>query len=678
MSFVLDQIRRIDAQLDRVQLTSLTRSPSTSPTLAQASISEHHPPKISTRSLALQAAIRGLTPSVNGKVLVKPSQIQLFLSALSREAEASVAETETAEFRKDDFESELEWLLVSKATTQTYGQVLMGILDQTVAIADDVWYWDEVLSSRRYSALYGIQISPFEFFRWTSNVWEDVKSRGGQLGIRSVHQNATHSIGKSWQEFYRLVTEVVRERSVAEVRKQVLTPVVRLRTEIRQRQSALRKVRLRNANALGVLLGEGLANENAHGDGLASPAAQDAQLRWKASVARNVVLMEAVLAKVNDMDTPVEKFDAAVAELTDDDPMYGMEIYSVNDVEGSGGAMSVQPRAIAERLSRILNMGLPQYATSTADFVRVNGKPSKLVRYWLPVTVGLLSSSTILRILLNRRADIFHWIQDFGITIIDFWRNWVVEPTRKVIGTIRHDESREVSIMSKRSLQGDRDSLERMVVDFAIDNPANATESGSQLTEGEIMEIRMKVREGDLTPVLKAYEKDLASPFMGTVRGNLIRALLIQIQKTKVDVEVAIGGIDSILKSQELVFGFVGLTPGILVTYFTIHYLRSSLSEKRGSKAARKQGKLLRQMRNIDRILTNSTPTDFGELFYKDQGLLLCEVHGLRQAAETVMPNEIYREFSEDADDLCDVRIGAERQRMTAARIRWAYGRYFS
>jgi nuclear control of ATPase protein 2 len=158
-----------------------------------------------------------------------------------------------------------------------------------------------------------------------------------------------------------------------------------------------------------------------------------------------------------------------------------------------------------------------------------------------------------------------------------------------------------------------------MVVDFAIDNPVNATGSSAPLTDIEIADIRSKVREGDLTPVLKAYEKDLASPFKGTVRGNLIRALLIQIQKTKVDVEVAMGGIDALLKSQELVFGFVGLTPGILVTYFAASYLRSSLTEKRGAKAARKQGKLLRQLRNIDRILSNSTPTDYGELPYKDQ-----------------------------------------------------------
>lgn len=43
---------------------------------------------------------------------------------------------------------------------------------------------------------------------------------------------------------------------------------------------------------------------------------------------------------------------------------------------------------------------------------------------------------------------------------------------------------------------------------------------------------------------------------MGTFRGDLIRALLIQVQKTKVDVELAVSGIDALLKSQELVFGY--------------------------------------------------------------------------------------------------------------------------
>lgn len=689
MSFVTDHCARIDAQLDRLQLTNANLSTSQTPGLLSTTsedddssqqdnddTSTRDVPQLSPRLLGLQAAIRTLSTGVADRkaALAKPGVIRGALAVVGAEKEDGHVETAGAKGTGSTAEKELEWLLVSKATTQVYGLALQGVLDETVALADDVWYWDEVLGSRHWIAVYGVQSSPARLWEWGLAVWVDVRKRRDRFTLAGAGRDAQETATQQWGRFYGLVMQVVRERSVKEVQKRALSPVVRIRSEVRRKQAALKKLRLRNANALGVLLGEGLANESAHGDGLATPR-EDGQHRWKRSVARNVALVEAVLLKVNDAETPVEKFDAAIAEITEDDPLYDTEAY-----DQSGNERFASPQAVAERLNRILAFTLTQYQESSKLAVQEHGRPSRLVRYWLPLTVGILSSSTILRILANRRAEIIQWVEELGATTIDFWRNWVIEPTRRIVKTIRHDEGSEVSIMSKRSLEGDRDSLERMVVDFAIDNPANANSTGSSapLTPSEIADLRVRIREGDLTPVLKAYEKDLASPFMGTVRGNLIRALLIQVQKTKVDVEVAIGGIDNLLKSQELVFGFIGLTPGILISYYLASYLRSTLTNKRGSSAARRQGKMLRQLRNIDRILSDCSPTEFGELFYKDQGLLLCEAHLLRQAAgDLIRDRRVLREFCEDLDGICDVRVGVERQRRGVARLRWAYGRYF-
>src|SRR5690348_18119336 len=56
-------------------------------------------------------------------------------------------------------------------------------------------------------------------------------------------------------------------------------------------------------------------------------------------------------------------------------------------------------------------------------------------------------------------------------------------------------------------------------------------------------------------------------------------------------------------------------------------------SSRKGVQQWAKQGQLLLILRNIDRILTAARPTEFGEMSYQDHGLLLCEVHLLRQAA---------------------------------------------
>jgi nuclear-control-of-ATPase protein 2 len=389
---------------------------------------------------------------------------------------------------------------------------------------------------------------------------------------------------------------------------------------------------------------------------------------WKVVVERSVALMDTVLCNVTALETGVSDFEDTVFTSVAEDP----EISS----RGADTAPSSRPAKLSRRLQHILSVHVPNHVAASKRLASRYGRPSKLVRYWLPAGALLLSSTTILRIFVNRRAEIITWFKDLGSTVRDFWMNWVIEPMKKVIGTIRHDKDSEVAIMSKESLKGDRDSLERMVVDFAIENPSAAGCGEGALSEAQISDIRAKVKEGDLTPVLRAYEKDMRKPFQGAIRGDLIRTLLIQVQKTKVDVEVAISGIDALLKSQELVFGFVGLTPGVLVCFAVFRYLGGTFGSRKGLRQGKRAGQTVRVLRNIDRILTLATPTETNILSYKDHGLLLCEVHVLRARAHMLFPGEIEREFLEDVRDLCNINSGIQTQLKVLERIRWGYGKW--
>ncbi|KAH7078033.1 ATP synthase regulation protein NCA2-domain-containing protein [Paraphoma chrysanthemicola] len=660
MSFVVDQIRRIDSQLDRLQL-STTRGGGRFATLTAE---EAHDPTKSARIAHLQTLIKSLSTTASSKSSLVPAY--RITEALQRADLSSSCTTCSNWFAQDgegvrddaSYEHELEWLLLSKATTQAYGQVLNTILEQTIPLEDDIWYWDDVLSTYRFAGLYSVQTSPLRLWRWSQEIYHDVRSRGGHLA-------------DGWSQFYALVKTSVRERSIANIQRRVVSPLALVRNEGRRKRKALRRIRLVNANALGVLLGEGLSNDSIEGDGTQTPGlfgAQDNNHRWKSVVSKSIALMDAVIQSVNAAELSVDKFDDSVASITQDD-----HYYELHEPSGERTATTLKPADVAERLQYLLEHALPTYTTSFSAVVAENGRPSRLIRYWLPATIFLVSSTTIFRLVLNRKQEIITWIQEFGHTVIDFWSNWVVEPAKKVIGTIRHDEDSEVSIMSKRSLEADRASLERMVIDFAVKNP-----EGPALNESQIAEIRAKVREGDLTTVLKSYEKDIQSPVKGAIVGNLASALLIQIQKTKVDVEVAMSGIDSILKSQELLFGFIGLTPGVLVSVGVYRWLRGAFSSRKGVQQWARQGKLLLILRNIDRILTGATPTDFGEISYKDHGLLLCEVHLLRQAASGILPRRIFHDFLVEVDELVDVRSGLERQQKVVERIRWAYSKWFT
>ncbi|KAF1987212.1 NCA2-domain-containing protein [Aulographum hederae CBS 113979] len=670
MSFVADQVRRIDNQLDRLQLSSFTaRSDSWEGRTFTAQ--EAHDPATASRISELQLLVKTLSATTYPRnPLIAIDRVRTLLNQAKISSTCTTCQgfdqesedTSITPSSDPTYEHELEWLVVQKATAQVYGQVLNTILEQTIPLSNDIYYWDDILGSYRYSGLYSIQTSPLRLWRWSQEVYADARQRGGALAEDFTQVSLT----ERWKQFYWLVKEAVNERSLLDVQKRVVSPLARVRNEARKKQDALKKLRVMNANALGVLLGEGLSNECNNDEGTSSPheisSLKEHKHKWRASVTKSISLIDAVLSNVNDAELSIGSFDNAIDSATTNDPYFKIQ---------TGDTAMLRPAEVADRLKDLLSNRLPFYQTTFREATKKSGRPSRLIRYWFPAIALLLSSGTILRIVVNRKAEIITWIQEFGSTVIDFWTNWVVEPTKKVIGTIRHDEGSEVSIMSKKSLEGDRASLERMVVDFAKDNP-----NGTTMGEAELADLKLKVKEGDLTPVLKAYEKDLQKPFVGTIRGNLVRALLIQIQKTKVDVEVAMGGIDSLLKSQELVFGFVGLTPGILVMIGVSRWLSSMFGNRAGLKRGEKKGHMIKELRNIDRILAAATPTDFGELFYKDHGLLLCEVHVLRQSASRLFPRQVFRDFLEDIDDLVDIRTGVQRQMKVVDRIRWAYAKW--
>ena len=478
--------------------------------------------------------------------------------------ETGLAEQQGEVGVESQYENDIEWLLVAKATVQTYGILMNTFFDQIMPLSDDIWYWDDVLSSYPKSCLYATQIAPARAWSRAKEVYDVAGER-----IKSIHlqqqaegveaaessESLSKGVSQKWSQFYCIVRQSMAETSVSNLRRKILSPVDLCRAEARRKRAELQRLRETIAAGLGILVDEGLAfDQSAEEDkGL------DSRLMVADStLADSIALMHAILTNSVETNEPLSVFEDCV--FTD-----------ARDVRGAFTTTdSSKPNAssVAERLIQILDHSLLQHNTAVAKHTSENGRPSRVVRYWLPALALLVSSPTILYVLVKRRDSIIDWIQNLGVTVRDFWFNWVIDPIRKVIGTIRHDANSEIAIMSRDSLKADRESLERMVVEFTLDNPSVAVGSPN-VTDLQIADIRAKVREGDVTPILKAYEKGLRRPFVGAVSGDLVRSLLIQVQKTKVDLEVAISGIDSLLKSQELLFGFVGLAPGVVGKSFS-------------------------------------------------------------------------------------------------------------
>lgn len=658
-------MRHLDAYLDRLPVLSESSSEDGTSESSEHGFVAADAAVAGPRIEHLLRVVRALSTTSSSQPLASATQIKFLLNHSGIISSASQP-NERHLVVKSPYENEIEWLLVSKATVQLYGVILNTLLDQIIPLSDDIWYWDEVLSSYSYSSLYTVQTSPFRFLAWSREVYSASRIRMRSLTSMQdapgeIVDTGARDLAERWRQFYGIVRETVRERSFANIQRKVLSPIALCRSEARRKQTQLKKLREITASGLGILIDEGLQ----FGIDEINPGPHDHH-DLKGLVERSIALMDMVLKEVCTHDSSISDFEDKVFAGVEEDPELSVHL--------DESSAPHRPAMLARRLLQTIEETLPAHMKIMRDVSRENSRPPLLVRYWLPGVIGIISSTTILQILVNRKAEIIEWVTDFGVTVRDFWFNWVVEPTRKIVQTIRHDDKSEIAIMSRDSLRADRESLERMVVDFATDKPQFVGNS-STLTEAQVMEIQSKVAEGDVTPVLRAFEKDLRSPFMGAVRGDLVRSLLIQVQKTKVDLEVAMTGIDSLLKSQELVFGFVGLTPGVLVSIGIYRYLSSIFGGRSGRNQSRKSARAVRNLRNIDRILAEAHPTESNVLSYKDHGLLLCEVHILRGLATKLMPKEIEREFLEDLDDLANIK-GIQVQTRALERIRWAYARW--
>lgn len=177
------------------------------------------------------------------------------------------------------------------------------------------------------------------------------------------------------------------------IRRKVVSPLSLAQNEAKRKAKALKRIRLRCANALGLLLGEGLSYESSHGKGLevldAESAEPENRHKWKGTVARNIALMDAVLHTLNNGSHA--KFDEAVAAITEEDHYF--EPHESSGEEFSASTVFLQPADVARRLRGVLAQALPTYTATYRARVKRSGRPSRLIRYWLPASMLLVGAS---------------------------------------------------------------------------------------------------------------------------------------------------------------------------------------------------------------------------------------------------------------------------------------------
>jgi nuclear-control-of-ATPase protein 2 len=231
-------------------------------------------------------------------------------------------------------------------------------------------------------------------------------------------------------------------------------------------------------------------------------------------------------------------YTSAVApeELTDEASRVYSVLCDVLDVNGDGHSLltataveaqvgKTKGNATPATLLDILEKQIPRVETILDTTLKQYGRPSRFTRLWfgyLFLPPALFFAATAIA----RNKD---WMKEqlanAKETIKGFVVQWVWEPIEDIAETMRGG-GKGLDV-SPETVKADRESLERMVLDLGRDY--------YRITDSSSLEaLKKQVESGDLSAVLKVYEQEMQSPIKNALAGNLIRTLLIQVQKTKV------------------------------------------------------------------------------------------------------------------------------------------------
>ncbi|TMW65748.1 hypothetical protein Poli38472_008390 [Pythium oligandrum] len=306
--------------------------------------------------------------------------------------------------------------------------------------------------------------------------------------------------------------------------------------------------------------------------------------------------------------------------------------------------------------------------------------PSKIRQRWLQLSLaGVCAVAGGVWIVKNQR-DAREGLGKARLAMREFLNEHMIEPLQAIVGEVILNQKPE--IQDAAALLDTRESLQRMLSDFARDTNPNITSS----------ELQRIVKDMDMSVVSLQYEKQLGSAVRNLMSGDIVRMLLIQVQFIKKELMVAMGAIDELMHANQLNLQVMATIPTFLV-FGGVYTLAKALfaeiykrtSERLYYDMADIAGFLRNILRDIERLLNKqnrvSWPDGTGEddamrLGTRDLGLLLLLLHQLHDVYESnreFFEEEEQQRFDEDLNDLVEEGLLVSQQLAVIQRMYHSY-----
>ncbi|BFG30205.1 hypothetical protein CerSpe_164790 [Prunus speciosa] len=299
-------------------------------------------------------------------------------------------------------------------------------------------------------------------------------------------------------------------------------------------------------------------------------------------------------------------------------------------------------------------------------------KPRKVTQYWIRYTCGVVGLSVCSMWLIGHSRlmgspDIDNWLREARDSTISFFSDHVEQPLLSIRDELFETfRKRHRGMMDLEEVQLTSNSLHRMLLAFSEQTkgqkfPENAPDQ-------EMLEI-----------VMARYEKELTHPITNLLNGELARAMLIQVQKLKLDIETAMLELNQILRANEINFAILAALPAFFLSLALIMLMRAWFKQDTRAEGRGRIARLQRRLLVVEvekKIMQYRTFVDQG--MEKDAlcvyGLLLYSLDLLYHAVERhARATGEWQWLSQDIIDLGKPSLQTEYKLRVTTRLERAY-----
>lgn len=299
------------------------------------------------------------------------------------------------------------------------------------------------------------------------------------------------------------------------------------------------------------------------------------------------------------------------------------------------------------------------------DFVtkklKETSPPNILRRNWLKITIFGIGISIGGYFLYKHRNECNQWIRTTMNSLKEFTIDHVVKPAKNILNiVIKHHT---MSIFNPVELQTSKESLKVMLEDIGKDLNKNMSEEDLKILEE-------KAKNFETSIFSKQLENEIRKPLKSLITGNLLRMLLIQSHRLKLDVLRIMEELDTILKQNQINFDIMATIPVIIFLGGMTYYVRNIY--KQYGITTKAYSNIVKHLRDVERILNHSCARDHAVAIIgaEDEGYLLMRLLQIEHWIEKAKISPYARKiFSQDLQDLYSPEYSVQQKMKTIERM---------